>query len=93
MYLLWKTGKIQSFSGVKHTKMEQIRIRLPEKVQWIIRKLGERGFDAYAVGGCVRDSILGREAGGLGYHNVRKAGRDQGDHSGGQWIPGLSTVL
>lgn len=41
--------------------MEQIRIRLPEKVQWIIRKLGERGFDAYAVGGCVRDSILGRE--------------------------------
>lgn len=41
--------------------MEQVRIRLPEKVQWIIRKLKEQGFDAYAVGGCVRDSILGRE--------------------------------
>lgn len=41
--------------------MEKIRIRLPEKVQWIIRKLQDQGFEAYAVGGCVRDSILGRE--------------------------------
>lgn len=41
--------------------MTKTEIRLPEKVQWIIRKLKEYGFEAYAVGGCVRDSILGRE--------------------------------
>ena len=41
--------------------MGQITIRLPRQVQWIIQKLKEQGFEAYAVGGCVRDSILGRE--------------------------------
>lgn len=41
--------------------MTKTEIRLPEKVKWIIRNLKEHGFEAYAVGGCVRDSILGRE--------------------------------
>ncbi len=36
-------------------------IRLPKDVKFIIDKLHEAGFEAYAVGGCVRDSILGRE--------------------------------
>lgn len=36
-------------------------IQLPEKVHKIIDTLEEAGFEAYAVGGCVRDSILGRE--------------------------------
>lgn len=36
-------------------------IQLPEKVNMIIRELQAHGFDAYAVGGCIRDSILGRE--------------------------------
>lgn len=35
-----------------------MRIELPEKVNEIITKLTEQGFEAYAVGGCVRDSIL-----------------------------------
>lgn len=35
-------------------------IVLPEKVNTIIHTLQENGFEAYAVGGCVRDSILGR---------------------------------
>ena len=34
---------------------------LPEDVRRIISILGEGGYEAYAVGGCVRDSILGRE--------------------------------
>ncbi|MCR5468825.1 MAG: CCA tRNA nucleotidyltransferase [Lachnospiraceae bacterium] len=34
---------------------------LPEKVKYIIDTLERHGFEAYAVGGCVRDSILGRE--------------------------------
>ncbi len=36
-------------------------IRLPEKVKFILDTLHQAGFEAYAVGGCVRDSILGRE--------------------------------
>lgn len=35
-------------------------IGLPEKVSVIIDRLKEAGYDAYAVGGCVRDSALGR---------------------------------
>lgn len=35
-------------------------IRLPEKVNTIIFTLQNAGFEAYAVGGCVRDSILER---------------------------------
>lgn len=36
-------------------------INLPEKVKYIIDRITEAGYEAYAVGGCVRDSILGRE--------------------------------
>lgn len=36
------------------------RIKLPKKVAFIIEKLEENGYEAYAVGGCVRDIILGR---------------------------------
>lgn len=35
-------------------------IEIPEKVERILQKLHENGYEAYAVGGCVRDSILGR---------------------------------
>lgn len=33
---------------------------MPEKVNYIIETIQAAGFEAYAVGGCVRDSILGR---------------------------------
>jgi tRNA nucleotidyltransferase (CCA-adding enzyme) len=33
---------------------------IPEKVNCIIEELMKQGFEAYAVGGCVRDMILGR---------------------------------
>ncbi len=45
----------------KATKEFPMQIQLPEKVHKIIDTLEEAGFEAYAVGGCVRDSILGRE--------------------------------
>ena len=38
----------------------RVQIRLPEKVKKILKKLQEEGYEAYAVGGCVRDSLLGR---------------------------------
>ena len=37
-----------------------MRIELPEKVRQIINCITEAGHEAYAVGGCIRDSILGR---------------------------------
>lgn len=37
-----------------------IKIQLPNAVQYIIDTIEQAGFEAYAVGGCVRDSILGR---------------------------------
>ena len=41
--------------------MSPIRqIELPEDVKQIIRTITEAGYEAYAVGGCIRDSVLGR---------------------------------
>ena len=36
-------------------------IVLPEKVKYLIDTIMEAGYEAYAVGGCIRDSILGRK--------------------------------
>ncbi|MCI8484449.1 MAG: HD domain-containing protein [Lachnospiraceae bacterium] len=38
-------------------------IQLPEKVKFVLNTLREAGYEGYAVGGCVRDSILGRTPG------------------------------
>lgn len=35
-------------------------MKLPENVNRIIHRLQKEGYDAYAVGGCVRDTLLGR---------------------------------
>lgn len=37
-----------------------MEIRMPDKVNMIINTLQSQGYEAYAVGGCIRDSILGR---------------------------------
>ncbi len=38
-----------------------MRINMPQAVKEIIATLQQNNYEAYAVGGCVRDSILGRE--------------------------------
>ncbi len=38
-----------------------MEINIPQDVRWIIDTLCGHGFEAYAVGGCVRDYLLGRE--------------------------------
>ena len=35
-------------------------IKLPETTEYIIEKIEKNGFEAFAVGGCIRDSLLGR---------------------------------
>lgn len=41
----------------------RMQIHLPSRVKYILNTLMEHGYEAYAVGGCVRDSILGRTPG------------------------------
>lgn len=38
-----------------------VRINLPEGAKLIIDTIQAAGYEAYAVGGCVRDSLLGRD--------------------------------
>lgn len=38
-----------------------MKLALPKSVQYIIESLTAHGFEAFAVGGCVRDALLGRE--------------------------------
>ncbi len=38
-----------------------MEIILPGDVSYIINKLEEAGYEAYAVGGCIRDTLLGRK--------------------------------
>lgn len=40
---------------------QTIKIEVPAKAQHIIDTIMEAGYEAYVVGGCVRDSILGRK--------------------------------
>ena len=37
-----------------------MKFEIPSKVETIIHTLEAAGFEAYAVGGCVRDALLGR---------------------------------
>lgn len=37
-----------------------MELKLPEKVRKIIARIEAAGYEAYAVGGCVRDSVIGR---------------------------------
>lgn len=40
-----------------------IRIDLPKDVVFIIKTIEEAGYEAYAVGGCIRDSLLNKQPG------------------------------
>ncbi|MBR3646034.1 MAG: HDIG domain-containing protein [Lachnospiraceae bacterium] len=40
---------------------KNIKINVPDAVRIIIKILESNGYEAYAVGGCVRDTILGRK--------------------------------
>ena len=39
----------------------QVQIRIPEQVNSILETIQGAGYEAYVVGGCVRDALLGRE--------------------------------
>ena len=39
---------------------DNVKIELPRDVSFIISELEGKGYEAYAVGGCIRDSLLGK---------------------------------
>lgn len=43
--------------------MTKVQMTIPPQVEKIIRILQKNGYEAYAVGGCVRDTLLGRMPG------------------------------
>lgn len=40
-----------------------MKINIPSNVEWILNTLRAHGYEAFAVGGCVRDTMLGRTPG------------------------------
>ena len=38
-----------------------VQIQIPEQVNYILSRLNEAGYEAFVVGGCVRDALLDRE--------------------------------
>lgn len=38
-----------------------MQIKMPTQVEYILQQLNDNGYEAYIVGGCVRDSLLNRE--------------------------------
>lgn len=40
---------------------KKVEIKMPKGAEFVIRSLEKSGFEAYIVGGCVRDAVLGRE--------------------------------
>lgn len=68
MRLLWEAGEENGILGPGVLILnpepdggQGVRIVFPLPVRQIITKLRENGYEAYAVGGCVRDALLGRE--------------------------------
>lgn len=56
---LWKTCKAHGYMG-KSLLICNMIISLPTNVNKIIDTLYNAGYEAYAVGGCIRDSILSK---------------------------------
>lgn len=44
----------------EYERIQKLNIQIPINAQIILEKLNEAGFEAFIVGGCVRDSILGK---------------------------------
>lgn len=40
--------------------IQSFDIKMPQKVEYIIDTLYDNGYEAFAVGGCIRDSLLGK---------------------------------
>lgn len=61
MFVLAAASRPRSwYIGVRLINMDNNKIVIPSGAQFIIEELAKHGHVAYVVGGCVRDSVLGR---------------------------------
>lgn len=56
----------------------KLHIEIPAEVTQILETLHAHGYEAYVVGGCVRDALLCRAPGRLGYHHIRASSAGEG---------------
>ena len=63
MRMLRKARDEDGLLGQSILRRPTITIRIPKGAKTIIQVLNDNAHDAYVVGGCVRDSILGRDPG------------------------------
>lgn len=63
MIQIFKQVKLDNrkLNMINETGDSMIKISMPKSVKLIINILEKNGFEAYAVGGCVRDAVIGRE--------------------------------
>lgn len=66
---------------MEQQEKNEIRLELAGKVRQIIEQIQKHGFGAYAVGGCVRDSLLGRTPDDWDITTRGKAAGSQGNFS------------
>lgn len=52
---------VSGYYSIYFGEVKKLKMILPKNVSYIISKLEQAGYEAYAVGGCVRDTLLGRE--------------------------------
>lgn len=53
-------GLLISMETANKTGKKEMKLQIPKQAQEIIEKLNRHGYEAYVVGGCVRDCLLGR---------------------------------
>ncbi len=51
---------VSAVTGREARRMAALEIHMPKQAEYIIETLNDNGFEAYIVGGCVRDCLLGR---------------------------------
>lgn len=75
-------GELQVQDGGNISRPELLqwrimRIQIPSHVEYIIGKLNQNGYEAFAVGGCVRVPFW-EDTGGLGYYHLCQTGTGEG---------------
>ena len=59
-YIIGEWWELQNF---KSKMPEKVKLNMPEKVNMILNVLESAGYEAYVVGGCIRDNLMGKDPG------------------------------
>ena len=70
-----------------------MKMNIPEPARKIIDRLNEHGYEAYVVGGCVRDMILKREPGDWDITTSARPEQVKAFSLPGHWIQAYSMAL